>query len=225
MTVPNSRAVIELQNLRKSLEKLISNSDNGNSEEAITDVLTAIQKVPINIEILRESQIGSVLQETRSKFAEGNIGKLAKRILIQWKKDCSVAADKSTSVDEATASSMKTSDNAQPTKKSNDPNDAPDPPTIAKVASISEDDYWADDHDAQLSNTRRKILETLTEALKLSAKDSIAKFIAQNIECSLNALHPEHVDAKPYIAKAKSLSYNLKSNEVRRKNLISPSGK
>lgn len=59
-------------------------------------------------------------------------------------------------------------------------------------------------------------MDLFADHLGLSTiKINIAKFLAYNIEASINELHCSIGDSKSYIAKARSLSYNLKRNEVR----------
>ena len=63
--------------------------------------------------------------------------------------------------------------------------------------------------------TLSQIMDLFTGHLSLSTeKINIAKFLSYNIEASINALHCSIGDSKSYIAKARSLSYNLKRNEV-----------
>jgi hypothetical protein len=60
-----------------------------------------------------------------------------------------------------------------------------------------------------------QIMDLFTDHLSLStSKTNISKFLAYNVEASINALHCSIGDSKSYIAKARSLSYNLKRNEV-----------
>lgn len=67
-------------------------------------------------------------------------------------------------------------------------------------------------------NLALQIMDLFTSHLSLSTtKTNIAKFLAYNIEASIDALHCSIQDSKSYIAKARSLSYNLKRNEVRKR--------
>jgi hypothetical protein len=60
----------------------------------------------------------------------------------------------------------------------------------------------------------------LAEVLKLSCSDSnIAKFVAFEVESSINNLFAAETDAKSYLNKAKSLTFNFKNNEVTGKTL------
>lgn len=59
-------------------------------------------------------------------------------------------------------------------------------------------------------------MDLFTQHLSLSTtKTNISKILAFNIESSINALHCSYGDSKEYVALARSLSFNLKRNEVR----------
>ena len=49
----------------------------------------------------------------------------------------------------------------------------------------------------------------------MNANASISKFLAFNVESSINSAFPAARDQKAYINKAKSLAFNLKKNEVK----------
>ena len=58
-------------------------------------------------------------------------------------------------------------------------------------------------------------MDLFTAHLSLSTdKTNIAKFLAYNVEASIDALHCSSADSEAYKAKARSLSYNLKRNAV-----------
>lgn len=57
-------------------------------------------------------------------------------------------------------------------------------------------------------------MQLLTESLKVSCAESIARFTAFKIEDSINQLHPQDRDPKSYSNKAKSLTFSIKTNEV-----------
>lgn len=53
-----------------------------------------------------------------------------------------------------------------------------------------------------------------TGCFKLNADLPISKFLAYSVESEVNIAFPIAKDQKAYVNKAKSLSYNLKKNEV-----------
>lgn len=50
--------------------------------------------------------------------------------------------------------------------------------------------------------------------------NSIANFVATNIESSINALHSADKDQRNYLAKAKTLTFNLKANARLREDVV-----
>ena len=51
-------------------------------------------------------------------------------------------------------------------------------------------------------------------SFKLQINEEVAKFLSFNIEASIYQLHNAERDPKAYLAKAKTLAFNLKKNEV-----------
>jgi hypothetical protein len=52
-------------------------------------------------------------------------------------------------------------------------------------------------------------------SLKLSTSENVAKFFSISVEDAVNQMFSAVTDQKGYINKARSLSFNLKKNEVR----------
>lgn len=57
-------------------------------------------------------------------------------------------------------------------------------------------------------------MNLFVESFKLQAPEAVAKFLAFNVEASINKLHTAESDNKNYLNKARSLAFNLKKNEV-----------
>jgi hypothetical protein len=57
-------------------------------------------------------------------------------------------------------------------------------------------------------------MDMFSVCFKNNANEQISKFLAYNVESSINQAFPVLRDQKAYINKAKSLAYNLKKNEV-----------
>lgn len=51
-------------------------------------------------------------------------------------------------------------------------------------------------------------------SFKIQINEEVAKFLSFNIEASIYQLHNAERDPKAYLAKAKTLAFNLKKNEV-----------
>jgi len=59
-----------------------------------------------------------------------------------------------------------------------------------------------------------QVLTLIVDSFKLNTNESIAKFLAFNVEDSIHKIHSADSDQKSYLNKAKTLTYNLKKNEV-----------
>lgn len=57
-------------------------------------------------------------------------------------------------------------------------------------------------------------MDMFVENFKLHTPEPVAKFLAFNVEASINAMHNADRDLKAYRNKAQSLTFNLKKNEV-----------
>lgn len=57
-------------------------------------------------------------------------------------------------------------------------------------------------------------MNMFTTCFELNANGNISKFLAFNVESSIDRALPFNKDQKAYINKAKSLAFNLKKNEV-----------
>jgi len=59
-----------------------------------------------------------------------------------------------------------------------------------------------------------QVLTLIVDSFKLNTNESIAKFLAFNVEDSIHKIRSADSDQKSYLNKAKTLTYNLKKNEV-----------
>lgn len=57
-------------------------------------------------------------------------------------------------------------------------------------------------------------MDMFVENFKLHTAEPVAKFLAFNVEASINAMHNADRDLKAYRNKAQTLTFNLKKNEV-----------
>ena len=202
--------------------------------------MLALRKIPISIEILKETKIGNSVYDAKKKFPVGSkCHNESRDIIALWKKSCDIQAD-ATKQSTASVPSNSTNDVMPESQKKKTP-------LLEKAADVNESVDADDDGEVEknydsLSVTRRKvrvtdvlaslpnshfaltkywclnvsqIMDLFTDHLNLSTvKINIAKFLSYNIEASINELHCSIADSKSYIAKARSLSYNLKRNEV-----------
>lgn len=87
--VIGSRVILEIVELRNSLDKSVKASD---SSEIIMDKLIAIDSIPINAELIKESKVGKVLLSTRTKYnseslitGAAEVSEKARNIMVKWK--------------------------------------------------------------------------------------------------------------------------------------------
>jgi hypothetical protein len=79
----------EIQLLKKSLEKAVSTDNLSTSEEEVWDILQALKKIPMTIDLLRETMVGKSLHEAKKNYTSSNkIWDEMKIIIAQWKKAC-----------------------------------------------------------------------------------------------------------------------------------------
>jgi len=93
----SSRAETDVINFRVKLEKSLTNDDT--PLEELIDVLNALKKVPISIDLLRKTKIGQTLQEIKKKNAANNVGTVTKLLLSKWKKDCEPVTASASSIE------------------------------------------------------------------------------------------------------------------------------
>lgn len=81
---------MEIQDLRKSLEKAVKCND---SAAAVLDILLAIETLKMTPDLIKDSKMGKVLVSVRTKFsaedslpASSDVTNKARDILVEWKK-------------------------------------------------------------------------------------------------------------------------------------------
>ncbi len=78
-----------MTDLRCSLDKALASTSSEN--ELIKDIISALNQLPISIDLLKATKIGQTLQEVKKKFGSEDIGVLSKNLLSKWKRDCAEA--------------------------------------------------------------------------------------------------------------------------------------
>jgi hypothetical protein len=81
----SSRVESDVIQLKNTLEKALASDA---SDETLTDAISALRKIPISIDLLRNTKIGQTLQDIKKKHASDDIGAMTKALLSKWKKDC-----------------------------------------------------------------------------------------------------------------------------------------
>jgi len=200
-----SRVETEMNNLRVSLEKGLESSET----ESMMDVLKALEQLPISIALLKSTKIGNTLQDVKKKFAESEVGTNARNLITKWKKDCEAQLPPKTPKSEANGS--KEGSVASSTA------------SLVRTPSTEIEDDAADELYDQLTPIRKTIMEMFTQCFKLNANGAVSRFLAFNVESSMDKLHSSLKDQKLYMNKAKSLAFNLKKNEKLRLEVINGS--
>jgi hypothetical protein len=118
----------------------------------------------MDIDTLRETDIGSTLKEARKKFADSEVGLETKKLTLKWKKDCS---------EDTPQNSIKTDAVETSPLQSTPVNDA-----------ISEE--WDDEQFSKLSVARKKVCAyfNLLETFMLSLWEGDV-FAGRSIEAEL----------------------------------------
>jgi TFIIS helical bundle-like domain len=84
------KCLLEIQDLRKSLEKAVKGNE---SAGAVMDILLAIETLKMTPDLIKDSKMGKVLVSIRTKFsaedslpASNDVTNKARDILVEWKK-------------------------------------------------------------------------------------------------------------------------------------------
>lgn len=192
----------EVQLFRTSLEKHVASETY--EENMILDILEKLFVFPITVEILKTTKIGQVLQEIKSKFADKKAGSEARRLISKWKEECKKPGDKE----------KEKKVGAAPSSVKKDKKDSPVTSADSESTFDDNDTSYSEDKVNQLPPGRKKIFELLTSSLKINVIEEFASFVAFDIEQALNQNLNFERDQRGYIAKAKTLTFNLKNNEV-----------
>jgi hypothetical protein len=160
-----SRVVSEIILHRSTLEKLLPKDDNLEDEERMKDVLNALLELQMTVEILKETNIGQILQDIKNKFPEAPVGLLAKKVIAKYRKDCKGPEEpKKVTIAEAEGVSeeKKPRPSVQLVNSKKEKIDASEVKQeksqikLTKSKSFDEDE-WNEDHYDKLSDMRRKV--------------------------------------------------------------------
>ena len=198
--------------------------------EEIIDILKALQKVSMTLEILKETKVGVTVNKCKKKYVANNtVGDMCKALIGEWKKVAEQTSNTAistttTSVSVSSSIALKsleppstseiTASSSSTEQKKLRVSDGAESP---RNGGMDEVDY--DNHYENLHKSRKQVVDIFAQNL-LSATGnnaSIARFLSMSIESSLHAAFPwddNGGDSKPYMTKFRSLSYNLKRNEV-----------
>ena len=214
LRIPNmSKIEAEVNHLKQSLDKRI---DEGATESEIRDVLVALSKVAMSIDLLRSTKVGKSVANVSKKFQKDtDLGKLADSIVSDWK----VVADKAKKDEKGAVAPA----GAAIAAKLESHRLPAEPSAVVKPAAAATKEDLIDFNDERynyLDDLRRKIVGVFAERLFGNCVDaSIAISLAFTIEASIFKMHNSNNDRAAYTAKARSLAFNLKQNEQLREDL------
>ena len=117
------------------------------SDTEVFDILLALKKLPLTIELLRETKIGNSVYDAKKKFSAGSLSfNESKDIIALWKKSCDVQASVSKPTSDSSGSQL---EGAVKRKM-------PITKVVAPVEEENEENEVEKNYDA-LSQTRRKV--------------------------------------------------------------------
>jgi TFIIS helical bundle-like domain len=110
------------------------------SESAIWDILVALKKITMTVELLKDTKVGVTLNDTRKKFPAGNrVHEEAKDIIALWKKQCNItpkpgSGESGKGTDEAKQSDAKVSTKESSSSSTSSADEKAEKPSAADTA-------------------------------------------------------------------------------------------
>ena len=135
-----SRLETDINQLRAVLEKGL---ESDSPKETFVDAITALNKIPISIDLLRKTKIGQTLQDVKKKHTDGDVVSITKTLISKWKRDCD--------------SGSSTSSSSDAVKKVNSDEPTADTSQEKSPRTANEDDIINDTLFDQLTPLRRKV--------------------------------------------------------------------
>lgn len=193
----SSHYLPELKTMKTKLSKLLS--EPSSQEEAISDLLSAIERMPLTSGLIIDSGLGPVVKSISKNFSADNaLHKRSIETLKTWK---SIIESSKAEPAVTTAVSIKT--------KASKPTQAPSKAT-PQIISAPINSMQNDGRRSALSSDRLAIFQTLSAAFKLDVNEAEAEQISLDIEETLY----KSCNDKEYSTKARTLMFNMKKNEV-----------
>lgn len=227
-----SKGEAEILLLRSSIEKAL---DGGGGEQEISDMLKALEAAGVTLELLRSTKIGVAVANVRKKFPSGAAGNLAKDLIAKWRdlvpaktdgmsRSSTGTSNASTSSSTVSAGEIAATLSKLTTVGGSTANARAAAESAAATAAAEQNSTTCGDpRYMELPAHRKKIVDLLAEKLKMSTTDAnvvAAEFMACTIENGIHDMFDSDTDKANYATKARSLVFNLKSNETLRRNII-----
>jgi len=201
----SSHYLPELKNMKTKLSKLLGNAQG--EEEAINDLLNAIERMPLTAGLINDSGLGPTVKSISKKFsADTALHKRSINILKTWK-----SIIESSKNDTAAAA---------PSQSKTTPKTPAATTTQQQPANAQKDSAGIRQNQQRrsyLSSDRLAIFQNIFNAFKQDVSETEAEHISLDIE---ETLHKSCTD-KEYSTKARTLMFNMKKNEALRRNIES----
>ncbi|RYH26304.1 hypothetical protein EON65_14730 [archaeon] len=191
-----SRVKEELLDFKKAIDRALQSDVP--EEERISDVLSALESVTVDLDLLKQTSMVQCLQSVKKHFTEADVGMKAKALLLKWKRDCSGGntEDSQPSEDGNKASSkvMKTEEKRSiklidSNKKVIPLPSASSTPSL-KASSAGDDEEWDDGYMKNLHPARQRVSRAFI--MRLSQFYTITKRLQS--ECSMNRLYENRLE-------------------------------
>ncbi len=195
------RVVLELHEIKRSLEKCLQQDTK---EEQISDLLGALERLQVTPKLIKESKLGNVIATIKSKFKTSapKLSEQAVQLLASWKR----------LVESSAAAAEHHAEAGKDDKKHQ--------PSPAKFVAPSSSSSKSVDASAvasavnRLPASRKSVYTILLNTIKPACPEDVAMNVAIQIEAAVSTQFPVDSMLKAYTNKAKTLSFNLKKNEV-----------
>jgi len=208
-----NRVSTELHDIKKSLEKCLPEVAH---EEQIFDLLCALDRIQLTPKLIKETKLGNLMSSIRNKFKETDpkISEKASALMSSWKKLIEVSM-KEKSHPESGHDKHDKKDDHHHAKPATANFVQPAPASSSGASSSSKLDQSTLNHAVNsLPASRKIVFNIFLNTMKPSCSAEAATSVALKIEEELYQQFPSEAMLKGYTNKAKSLSFNLKKNDV-----------
>ena len=208
-----NRVSVELHDIKKSLEKCLPEI---NHEEQIFDLLCALDRIQLTPKLIKETKLGNLMSSIRNKFKETDIkiSDKASALMSSWKKLIEVSMKEKSHPETAEHNKHDKKEDYHHAKAVTANFVQSTPVTSSGAASSKLDQSTLNLAVNSLPASRKIVFNIFLNTMKPSCSAEAATSVALKIEEELYQQFPSEAMLKGYTNKAKSLSFNLKKNDV-----------
>jgi transcription elongation factor S-II len=212
--------VKQVQCLKDSLTKLHGRADEEDFDaQRCLDVLAALDSLPVTLEVLSETLIGTIVSKFKSVPSEGDkVSASAKSLIKKWKSLAKTQLQRPV-VEQAPQRIKMPDDDKNPPTSSNSSNSNNN---TASVEPKPPRKGWGD-----LPPYRKNVCEKLSEVIVMTSSSSTSNSTSPNhvwevVSAVEVAMHEySRGDRQRYGEKARQLNFNLKKNDPLRRLVLS----